>query len=115
MHSMNQMISYQKTSWDLKEHALFLLDHPKICNNIYEVLGNSPASLNCQILLLSTTIILIIHIHGQQNSLLDSFEAVLATDGALGHLDVCKQVWTVGTSAIDDGLSKWLARGALPW
>ena len=43
------------------------------------------------------------------------FEAVSAADGALGRLDVCEQVWTVGTLAIDDGSSKWLARGTLPF
>ena len=43
------------------------------------------------------------------------FEADLAADGTLGHLDVCERVWTVGTSAIDDGSSKWLVRGALPF
>ena len=107
-------MGYRKISRDLKEHAIFLLDHPEICDNICEVLGVSPASLNCQILL-STTIVLIVPIHGRQDSLLDSFEAVSAADGALGRLDVCERVWTVGTSAIDDGSSKWLVRGALPF
>ena len=43
------------------------------------------------------------------------FEAVSAADGALGHLDICERVWTVGTSAIGDGPSKWLVRGPLPF
>ena len=62
-----------KISWDLKERAIFLLDHPEICDNICEVLGISPASLNCQILLLSAMIILIVCIHGRKDSLLDAF------------------------------------------
>ena len=70
--SLNQTMGYRKISWDLKERAIFLLDHPKICDNICEVLGISPASLNCQILL-SATIILIVCIHGRQDSLLDTF------------------------------------------
>ena len=37
-------------------------------------------------------IVLIICIHGQQDSLLDTFEAVSGADGTLGHLDVCEQV-----------------------
>ena len=49
--SLNQKMGYQKISWDLKEHAIFLLDRPEICDNICKVLGISPASLNCQILL----------------------------------------------------------------
>jgi len=111
-HSLNQTIGYRKISRDLKERALFLLDHPEICDNLCEVLGISPASLDCQILLLSAMIILIVCIYGL---FLTPFEAVSAADGALGRLDVCKRVWTVGTSAIDDGSSKWLVRGALPF
>ena len=57
-------------------------------------------------------IVLIVRIHGQQDS---PFEAVLAEGGDLGRLDVCKRVWTVGTWAIDDGSSKWLVRGVLPF
>ena len=63
-HSFNQTMGYRKISRDLKECAIFLLDHPKICDNTCEVLGILPASLNCQILLLSTMIVLIIRIHG---------------------------------------------------
>ena len=92
-------MGYQKISRDLKGCAIFLLDHPNICDNICEVLGISPASLNRQILLPSVMIVLIVCIHGQQDSL---FEAVLAEDGALGRLYVFKRVWTVGTWAIDD-------------
>ena len=43
------------------------------------------------------------------------FEAVSATDGTPGRLGVCERVWTVGSSAMDDGSSKWLVRGALPF
>jgi hypothetical protein len=36
---------YQKISCDLKERAIFLLDHLEICTNICEVLGVSLASV----------------------------------------------------------------------
>ena len=70
-HSLKQMMGYQKIRQDLKEHAIFLLDHPEICDNICEVLHQETSDLNCQILVLSAMIVLIIHIHSQQDSLLD--------------------------------------------
>ena len=38
---------YWEISHDLKECAIFLLDHPEICTNICEVLGVSLASVKC--------------------------------------------------------------------
>lgn len=46
-----------------------------------------------------------------RNVFLTLFEAISTVDGALGHLDVCERVWTVGTLVIDVGSSKWLVRG----
>jgi len=38
---------YHKISWDIKEHTLFLLDHPGLCGDICTILGVSRCSIEC--------------------------------------------------------------------
>ena len=112
VHSMNQTIGYWKISQDIKEHALFLQRYITIFAKsqgshqhlwIVKFSSSAPQSSSSSIFIANRTVSLTL------------FEAVSAADGALGRLDVCEWVWTVGTLAIDDGLSKCLARGALPF